>query len=161
MASITGTISRANLATPLDDLDIFNDIYKGLFGDDSQAADSASDTGIDPGLSQMKYTWADSPFVAGQQLVNFVPDLTTMYLRFLVKGSDQEDAQANLAAIIQACILQPSYQVSITIDGIATYTWNCYPAEYQVVFNQWAWFGPLPPLYLAIPRDPIPVSGPI
>jgi hypothetical protein len=161
MGAITGYISRANLDTPLDNLVIFNDVYMGLLGDDEQAADSQSDAGLDPGLSAMKYTWADSPFVRGQQLVNFVSDMTTMYLRFLVAGGDQATVQANLAAIIAATTQQPSYTVSVTIDDVATYAWMCYPAEYQVGFNQWTWFGPLPPLYLSIPRDPTPVSGPI
>lgn len=162
MAAVTGTITRANLPDPLDPLDIFGTSpYMGLFGDDSQAADDQSDPGIDAGLGTFKYTWADSPFVSGQQLVNAILDNTTMYLRMLVKGTDQADAQANLQDIIVAVTEQFTFQVSITLDGIATYAWNCFPAEYQIAFNQWMWFGPYPPLYLSIPRDPIPVSGPL
>jgi hypothetical protein len=165
MPTISGYITRSNLPTgALANLGIFNSTYMGLFGDDSQAADSSSDAGIDTGASSMKYTWANSPFVRGQQLVNFVPDNTTLYLRFLVAGASQAACQSSLGTIITACTQQFVYQVSVTLDT-ATYTFTCYPAEYHVGFNQWTWFGPGsgagPPLYLAIPRDPTPVAGPL
>jgi hypothetical protein len=165
MPVISGYITRSNLPTgALGNLAIFNSTYMGLFGDDSQAADSSSDAGIDPGASSAKYTWADSPFVAGQQLVNYVQDNRTLYLRFLVAGANQGACQTNLSTIITAVTQQMTYQVSVTLDT-SIYTWTCYPAEYQIAMNQWMWFGPGsgggPPLYLSIPRDPTPVAGPI
>jgi hypothetical protein len=166
MPTISGYITRSNMpGGALANLPIFNSTYMGLFGDDSQEGDSTSGAGIDAGSSSMKYTWADSPFVVGQQLVNFVKDNTTLYLRFLVGppfsgGGSHALSQTNLATIIAACTQQFNYQVSWTLDA-ATYTVNCFPGEFHVGFNQWTWFGPLPPLYLSLPRDPTPVAGPL
>lgn len=157
---ISGYISRANLPSPLPNLDIQVDPYWTLMGDDQEAADQSTAAGVAPAISAHKFVWADSPYVAGQQLVLATLDNSTLDLRLVVDGDSMEDAQTKLAAIIEAVGQQATYVVSLTFDA-ATYAWNCYTGDWQVAFNQLHYFGYLPPLYLHLPRDATPVSGPL
>jgi hypothetical protein len=157
---MSGFITRSNLATPLPDLPIFVDPYWPIMGDDADAADMSMQSGIMPGQSATKYVWADSPYVAGQQLVLATPDISTLDLRLVIDGDSMLDAQNKIAPIIQAVRNQLSFTVSVTFDE-ATYAWNCWNGDYLVAINQLWMFGYLVPMYLTLPRDPTPVSGPV
>jgi hypothetical protein len=158
--AISGFISRSNLATPLDDLPILVDPYWGIMGDDADAADMSMQAGVMPGQSATKYVWADSPYVAGQQLVLATPDITTLDLRVMIDGDSMLDAQTKIVPIVQAIRDQLSYTVSVTFDE-AVYTWSCWSGDYLIAMNQLFLFGYLVPMYLTLPRDPTPAMGPI
>lgn len=160
----SGFITRSNLPTPLPNLAILVDPYWPLLGDDQAAADMSSAPGIIPTQSTLKTVWADSPYVAGKQLVLATPDNATLDLRLAIDGDSMLDAKNKIAPIIQAIRQQLTFEVSITFnsgDGDATYAWNCYTGDYLVAFNQLHYFGYLVPMYLTLPRAPIPVAGPI
>lgn len=157
---ISGFITRANLAVPLADLPIQADPFWTLLGDTSADASSSTSAGVEPGISVHKTTWADSKYVAGQQLVLATPDLSNLNLRLICDGDSMLDAQTKAAEIIVAVTQQLNYQVSLTFDT-ATYAWNCFLGDYEVAFNQVHYFGYLLPIYLALPRDPTPVAGPV
>jgi hypothetical protein len=157
---MSGFITRANLPTPLPDLEILVDPYWPILGDDAAAADMSMQAGIMPGQSATKYVWADSPYVAGQQLVLATPDISTLDLRLVIDGDSMLDAQTKIGPIITAIRQQLSYTVSVTFDA-ATYAWNCWSGDYEIAMNQLFMFGYLVPLYLTLPRDPTPVSGPV
>jgi hypothetical protein len=159
-ATATGYITRSNLPSPQGNLTIFIDPYWALVGDDQDAADSSVRNGIEPAQSALKMVWADSPFVAGKIPVLATPDNSTLNLRLIIDGTSMADAQSKIAPIIQAIRGQLSYQVSVTLDS-ATYTWLCYTGDYTVAFNQMHTFGYLVPMYLSLPRNPVPVAGPV
>lgn len=156
----SGYITRANLPSPLGNLSIFVDPYWALVGDDEEAADSSVRGGLEPAQSQHKYVWADSPYVAGQIPVLATPDNSTLNLRLEIDGTSALDAETKIAAVITAVTQQLSYNVSVTLDS-ATYTWLCYTGDYLVAYNQRHTFGYLVPIYLSLPRFPIPVAGPV
>jgi hypothetical protein len=158
--AIAGEITRANLSPPLSPLPILVDPYWPLLGDDSDAADEASHSGVTPTISALKTVWADSPYVAGKQLVLATPDNATLDLRLIIDGTSMADMQAKIAPIIAAIRGQLSFQVTISFDA-AVYTWNCWTGDYQVAMNQLWMFGYLCPLYLTLPRSPIPIAGPV
>jgi hypothetical protein len=158
--SISGFITRSNLASPLSPLAIQADPYWTLLGDTSDDATISESPGVAPGLSALKQVWADSSYVAGQQLVLSVPDNSTLDLRLICDGDSMADAQTKAAEIIVAITQQLVFEVSLTFDT-ATYAWNCYTGVYEVAFNQLHYFGYLLPLYVSLTRDPTPVSGPI
>jgi hypothetical protein len=158
--AVSGYITRANLSPPQGPLAIFVDPYWPLMGDDSDSADSSSNAGITPGISTLKTVWADSPYVAGKQLVLATPDNSTLDLRLIIDGTSMLDAQNKIRPIVEAIRKQLSFEVSLTMDA-ATYTWNCWTGDYQIAFNQLHLFGYLVPLYLTLPRAPIPVAGPV
>ncbi len=158
--AISGHITRLNLTPSQTPLPILVDPYWPLLGDDEDAADMSMEAGINPAQSKLKAVWANSPYVAGQQLVLAVPDNSKLALRLVVDGADMVSVQSSVASIIQAIRTQIAFQVSITLQT-ATYTWNCYTGTYLVSFNQLFYFGYLLPIYLTIPRTPIPVSGPV
>lgn len=113
-----------------------------------------------PALTVHKNVWANSPYVAGQQLVLNTPDNSTLVLRCIVVGESEADMQAKVGTLVQAVTQQMAYQISLTFDA-ATYAWNCYTADVQVAFNQFFMFAFIAPVYITCPRDPTPVSGPI
>jgi hypothetical protein len=159
--SISGTISRANLSTPLSPLDILVDPYWGILGDDQVSAENSTAAGVNPTVSSLKTVWADSPYVAGKQLVLATPDNAILDLRLIIDGDGtQLGMQEAIAPIVTAIREQLSFQVSITFDA-ATYTWNCWTGDYLVAMNQLWVFGYLVPMYLTLPRAPIPVVGPV
>jgi len=161
---ISGFITRSNMPTPQANLPIQVDPYWTLLGDTQAAADMSTANGVAPALSAHKFVWANSPYVAGQQLVLATPDNSTLVLRLICDGDSMADAQAIATEIIEAVTQQLTYQVSLTYDtgeNAATYAWNCYTADYEVAFNQLLYFGYLLPLYLTMQRDPTPVSGPV
>lgn len=156
----SGTITRSNLATPLADLGILVDPYWPLVGDDSEAADASMKAGLEVSQSAHKYVWANSPFVAGQLPVLATPDNSTLNLRLVIDGESFADAQSKIAPIVVAITQQIEYTVSVTFDD-APYSWTCYTGDYEVAFNQLHYYGYLVPMYLTLPRAPIPVAGPI
>jgi hypothetical protein len=156
--AVSGFITRANLPTPLPDLPILVDPYWPLLGDDAGSADMSQQAGITPTQSATKYVWADSPYVAGQQLVLATPDNAVLDLRLIIDGDSMADAQAKIGPIVTAIRNQLSFTVSVSFDA-ATYAWNCWSGDYLIAMNQLFMFGYLVPLYLT--RDPTPVSGPI
>lgn len=158
--AISGSISRANLPSPLSPLPILQDPFWPILGGNSEAADLNSQAGIDPGLSAHKYVWANSPYVRGQQMVLAVPDLSTLDMRLVVDGPSMVEAQTYTAELITAITDQATYTVTLTIDG-AEWGWNCFTADYQVAFNQLMYWGYLFPVYVSMPRDPTPVYGPV
>jgi hypothetical protein len=158
--AVSGFITRANLATPLDPLPILVDPYNMILGDDADAADMSMQAGVMPGQSATKYVTADSPYVAGQQVVLATPDNTTLDLRLIIDGDSFADLMPLVAPIIQAVRDQLSFQVSVSFDGW-TSTWACYSGDYLVALNQLFLFGYLCPMYLTMPRDPTPIAGPI
>jgi hypothetical protein len=158
--AVSGFITRANLPTPLDDLPILVDPYNMIMGDDADSADMSQQAGITAGQSATKYVWADSPYVAGQQLVLATPDNSTLDLRLVIDGDSMLDAQEKIAPIVAAIRNQLSFTVSVSFDA-ATYAWNVYSGDYLIAMNQLFMFGYLVPLYITMPRDPTPVSGPI
>ncbi len=158
-ASVNGYITRANLVPAQANLPILASPYWTLLGDEASAADQSSSSGIDAAISAHKYIWADSPYVAGQLPVLATPDNSTLALRILCNGPSLDVAQTQAAAVIQAITGQLSYIVSITL-GAATWAWECYTGNYQVAFNQLYYFGSYLPLYVFLPRNPVPVSGP-
>lgn len=158
--AVSGFITRGNLPTPLPDLPILVDPYNMLLGDDSAAADMSQQAGIDPGVSVLKQVWADSPYVAGKQLVLATPDLATLALRLVIDGTDMLDAQTKIKPIVDAIRNQLSFTVSVSFDA-ATYAWNCWTGDYEIAMNQLFMFGYLVPLYLNLPRDPTPAAGPV
>ena len=160
MAAPSGYITRSNLASPLTPIDIFVDPYWAIMGDDQPAADMSMMAGVAPAQSALKSVWADSPYVAGKQLVLATPDNSTLDLRIIIDADSMTDAQAKLGPIIQAVRDQISYTVSLSLTG-ATYTWSCYSGTYLVAFNQLFLFGYYVPLYLSLPRAPVATAGPI
>ena len=157
--SASGYITRSNLPSPLGNLAIVADPLWLLTGDTSSDASVTTGAGVALGQSAMKYVWADSPFVRGKQLVNAVPDNSTLDLRIACDGHGSLASALTLAAsIVTAITQQMTFQVSITGDT-ATTTWNCYPGTYLPAFNQMYWFGYELPLYVSLPRDPTPVAG--
>jgi hypothetical protein len=157
---VGGFISRSNMSPPQDDLPIQADPYWNLLGGTSADASMTSSEGVMAGLSVHKQVWANSAYVAGQQLVLATPDNSTLDLRLLIDGDSQEDMQSKAATIIAAVTQQMTYEVSLTYDT-AIYAWLCYTADYQVAFNQLGFFGNLLPLYITAMRDPTPLSGPV
>jgi hypothetical protein len=157
---MAGYITRANLSPPQGPLDIFIDPYWPLLGDDADAADTSMHAGVTPAISALKTVWADSPYVAGKQLVLATPDNSTLDLRLIIDGDSMADMQAKIAPIVEAIRNQLSFQVSVTFDD-AIYTWQCWTGDYEVAMNQLWMFGYLCPLYLTLPRSPIPIAGPI
>lgn len=162
-----GFITRSNLPSPLSNLTICassGPIY-ALQGDQQEAADSSSLAGIGPSLSARKYVWASSPFVAGQQPVLATPDNSTLDLRLSLFGSSFKHCLTTLAAeVITAISTQMAYQVSVTVGtggGAGTMTWNCFPGVYQVAINQYVEFANILPIYVSLPRTPIPAAGPV
>jgi hypothetical protein len=158
--TVSGHITRANLPSPLANLAIEVDPYWLLPGGGTDDATINMSAGLEPSISALKYVWADSPFVAGQQLVLATPDNAQLTLRMVCDGTSLADAQTKAAAIITAIRQQMTFTVSLTFDA-ATYAWNCYTGDYQVAFNQLHIFGYCLPLYVTLPRDPTPVSGPV
>ncbi len=158
--SISGFITRSNLASPLANLPIQVDPYWMLLGDTSEDASVSRSAGVTPALSTHKTQWADSPYVSGKQLVLATPDNSTLDLRLICDGTSMADAQTKAAAIITAVTQQMVFEVSLTYDT-AVYAWTCYLGDYQVAFNQLHFFGYLLPLYVTLPRDPTPLSGPV
>ncbi len=158
--SISGFISRGNMSPPLSNLAIQADPYWGLLGDTSEDASTSSQAGFAPAISQHKRVWADSAYVAGQQMVLATPDNSTLDLRLICDGTSLADAQTKAGLIIAAITQQMTFEVSLTFDT-ATYAWNCYLGDYEIAFNQVHFFGYLLPLYVSMPRDPTPVSGPV
>ncbi len=160
MTAPNGYITRSNLPSPLTNLDILVDPYWALVGDTQEAADMSMTPGIAPAQSAIKTVWATSPYVAGKQLVLATPDNSTLDLRLLVNGATMVDAQTKLGDIIQAIRDQLVYTVSVTLTG-ARYTWSCYTGTYLVAYNQLMLFDSLIPIYLTLPRLPVPVAGPV
>ena len=158
--AVSGFITRSNLPTPLPDLPILVDPYWPLLGDDADSADMSQQAGVTPTQSATKYVWADSPYVAGQQLVLATPDNAVLDLRLIIDGDSMIDMQTKIAPIIAAIRNQLSFTVSVSFDA-ATYAWNCWSGDYLVAINQLWFFGYLCPMYLTLPRDPTPVSGPV
>lgn len=158
--AISGYITRANLVTPQPPLDILVDPYWPLLGDDEAAADFSMEPGIAPQQSAQKQVWANSPYVAGQQLVLAVPDNAVLDLRLIVHGDNMTQVETYLSHLIQAIRTQMAYTISVTIQT-ATFTWACFTGTYLVAFNQLFFFGYLLPVYLTCQRTPIPVAGPI
>ena len=156
--AMSGYITRSALG--LANLPIFVDPYWPILGDNAEAADTSQHSGVVPTQSTTKYVWADSPFVAGKQLVLATPDNAILDLRLVIDGTSMADAQAKLVPIIRAIRNQVTFQVSITLDT-ATYAWNCYAGDYLVAINQLFMFGYLVPLYITLPRDPTPALGPV
>jgi len=158
--AISGYITRTNLSPAQGHLDILVDPFWPLLGDTESAADMSMMPGIAPQQSKLKAVWANSPYVAGQQLVMAVPDNSTLDLRLIVHGESMVEVQTYLKELIQAIRTQMAYTVSVTMQT-ATYAWNCYVGTYLVAFNQLFYFGYLLPLYVKLPRTPIPAAGPI
>lgn len=103
---------------------------------------------------------AESAFTSGRTLIQAVKDTTSLALLITVTGADLATVQANVSTLLSA-VWQTSYQLSLTLDSGATYTWNCEPADATVGFNHSHVLGRACPVVLSIPRDPIPVAGPI
>lgn len=114
---------------------------------------------LDAGTVSWRRLTAESPFSPGRVLVQAVPDTPTMNLRIDVIGTSLADVQTKVGTLLTA-VWQASYQLSLTFDA-ATYTWTCEPADVTVGFNYPHIFGLACPVVLSIPRDPIPVAGPI
>jgi hypothetical protein len=159
--ALAGYISRANLPTPLANLPILVDPYNMILGDQSEAADASMKPGIEPTQSVTKYITASSPYVPGSQVVLATPDNATLNLRLIIDGGGSfAGLEAQVAPIIQAIRGQLSFQVSVSFDAWVS-TWACYSGDYLVAMNQLWMFGYLCPMYLTLPRDPIPIAGPI
>jgi hypothetical protein len=160
VVAISGTITRANLPSPLSPLSILIDPYWGTLGDDSEDASSGGSAGVTLGMSAQKMVWADSPYVAGKQLVLATPDNSTLDLRVMVNGTSMADLQTKAITLIQAVRNQSNFTVQVNFDA-ASYAWNCYTADYNVAWNQLYLFGFLLPVYVSMIRDPTPVLGPV
>jgi hypothetical protein len=159
--SISGYITRANMpGGALPNLPIFVDPYWPILGDNSEAADTAMHAGMTPTQSVTKSVWADSPYVAGKQLVLATPDNAMLDLRLVIDGTSMLDAQNKIGPIRDAIKKQINFTVSMTLDT-ATYAWSCYTGDYLVAFNQLHLFGYLVPMYVTMPRDPTPLLGPV
>jgi hypothetical protein len=160
MVAISGTITRANLPSPLGPLDILVDPYWGILGDEAEAADLSQQAGVTAAVSTQKQVWADSPYVAGKQLVLATPDNSTLDLRVLIDGSSMADLETKVATLITAVRQQLTFTVQVNFDA-ASYAWNCFTADYSVAWNQLYLFGFLLPVYLTMARDPTPLLGPV
>jgi hypothetical protein len=158
--NISGSISRSNLASPTTPLAINVSPFFFLTGDASIDAANASQNGVAPAASAMKYVWADSSYVAGKVLVLATPDNSMLDLKLLVSGTSMADAQTQVGKVITAISQQLSFQISLTFDS-ATYTWNCYSGVYQIAFNEMHFYANKIPLHISCPRDPTPASGPV
>lgn len=163
-ATVTGYITRSNLPSPLANLTITVDPLWLLPGDASQDASISMSPGVQAAQSVVRYTWAQSPFVAGSQLVHAVQDNSSLDLRLICDGGGNlADAQSYASEVITAVTGQQTFQVSLTWDSglpdTVTNTWNCYMGTYLAAFNQLYTFGYTLPLYISCPRDPTPAAG--
>jgi hypothetical protein len=116
------------------------------------------------GLSAGTVAWrrmtAESPWVSGRTLVQAVKDTTSLAMQVTVTGADLATVQSNVSTLLTA-VWQTTYQLSLTLDTGAVYTWACEPADATVGFNYSHVLGKACPVVLSIPRDPTPVAGPI
>lgn len=165
MAPITATGYITRTALSLGNLTIAVDPMFLLTGDSSQDAATSSGAGFALGASQMKYVWADSPYVSGKQLVLATPDNSTLDLRLQCNGSGAANTAQTYAGQVIAAIQQQTFQISLTwnnsLGDAVTNTYNCYAGTWMVAFNQLWSFGYELPLYISCPRDPTPVAGSI
>ena len=145
----SGSITRTSLSLP--DLAICNDTYD-VFYDESGA--------LDVGTVTWRRQTAESPYVSGRVLMQAVKDTPTMSMRLAVTGADLATVRANIQTLVTA-VWQTTYNLTLTLDTGATYTWTCEPADAQVGFTFSHVLGLAAPVVLTIPRDPNPVAGPI
>lgn len=147
MPAVSGFITRTvggNLAICTSTYDVMYDAANGL----------------DLGTVQWNRITADSPFSSGRVLVQAVKGTPTLNMRVDVTGADLATVQADVSTLL-AAVWQTAYQVSLTLDTGATYTWNCEPADATVGVTYSHVLGRMCPVVLSIPRSPIPVAGPI
>lgn len=147
--AVSGHITRTVLS--LADLPICTTTYDVMYDDAN---------GLDIGTVTWRRLTAESPFVAGRVLTQAVKDTALMSWRVDVTGADLATVQGNVGTLL-AAVWQATYQVSLTLDTGATYTWNCEPADASVGFTHGHVLGKVCPVILSIPRDPTPVAGPI
>lgn len=116
-----------------------------------------------PGGRSWRRTTVEGKYQHGRALVGAVLNHGSLPLVVRVHG-DSWSQVSNRAQTLIAAFSQYSYTLTITINGV-TSTWRCEPADITIAGgDQWQKFHAMAnqqEYQLVIPRDPIPVNGPM
>lgn len=123
---------------------------------------------VGPGVTRWIRDWATAPDVHGAQEVSRRLDMTTIPLAVRVKGSSMSQLVTRSGLLI-AAFSQAHYEFTLGIDG-SSITWACLAADIgpsdssgsssDGLFDKFSLAAKYRQVYdLAVPRQPIPVSG--
>lgn len=119
--------------------------------------------GFGPGSKTFRRETATSPYVRGRFLIGAVPDVQTAVLNVWVGGSSATDLASKVSTLL-AAFEQRSYTLQAVIDGV-TYQWACETADSVIgtggTFDAFDLGAFQQVVHLSIPRDPLPVAGPV
>lgn len=119
--------------------------------------------GLGPGPRTYRRETVTSPYVRGRFLVDRQLDTHDATLDVWVYGSGASQLATRIATLLTA-FDQLTYNLQVVIDGV-TYEWKCEPADAAVgnggVFDFWDLGAFQQVVHLIIPRDPLPVAGPL
>lgn len=152
----TGYITRTGLSLP--NLDLF---VPGALParQDIPVYDFIQD-GLLPGAAVKRRQIAESTYMDDASQVQSSKARSTSTLGMYVTGSDHDNLQANLAALL-AAVDQSTWELHVLLGGTTEYAWSFWDAEPTVSFPVGTWYGLYTLVSIAAPRSPIPVAGPV
>lgn len=116
-----------------------------------------------PGGKSWRRITAEGRYQHGRALIGAVLEQTTAPLVIRVYG-DTWSHVSNRAQVLIDAFSQRSYLLTIEIDGVES-QWRCEPATINIVGgDNWQKFHAMAGLQeyqISVPRDPVPVKGPM
>lgn len=140
------SVTRANLDTPLAELDI-NDLVNYSLG-----------RAVRMGSVTWRKEAATSPYVDGRVIVHETRDAAEGSLVVYCMGDTHATLETNLSALLTAFTKQYSYQVKLQVEGV-DHHWECERADYEVGYVTETVFARRVPVSLSFMRSPIAVQG--
>lgn len=144
--NVVATITRANLASPLAELDI-NDLVNYELS-----------RNVDIGSVTWRKETVTSPFVHGRTPVHEVKDVTESKVGVYVMGDTRATLDGNIETLIEAFTEQYSYELRLQVEG-RDYHWRCERADYQVAFQTEMIAAAKIPVIFSFFRHPVQMQG--
>lgn len=114
------------------------------------------------GLTPGGVTWdkkvASSPWVHGDRPVHQRKQQSRGSLKIRVTAANMSALTTAIGTLLDA-FYQFEYQVSVTFEGTATFTWRCYAADATVGMADERWMQHNVEVVLMFDRSPTPVAG--
>jgi hypothetical protein len=100
-----------------------------------------------------------SPWADGNVQIWSVRDKEAITMTVACLAYDHTTLQGLIADVIGA-FDRPNYDLSLNLDGVQ-YAWNCDNADWSIDMNQPFWHFYSAYIKLSIPRNPVPLVGPV
>lgn len=157
----TGYITRANMPSPMADLDLFGiDTDYGLPIYDFGAG------GLDPGSAPQSRQVVAAQWVPGAGQLGSTPGMAQGTYSFIVTAADGTTLDQRIGTLVAAVYDQIEWELHVLFEGTRHWAWSNWKADEPQIGMSAAFWGPGPepimwtPVTVITQRHPILVAGP-